>query len=68
MNDSVENGLVLVSYGGRGVAETAGGAHVDCAYRRSVGRPVCGDHVEITETGTGTGVVSTTLKGADGSP
>jgi len=37
--------LVLVSYGGSGVIEFPGGEQMDCRYRRSVGRPYCGDHV-----------------------
>lgn len=38
-------GLMLVSYGGGGVLELDGGERVDCKYRRSVGRPCCGDRV-----------------------
>lgn len=35
----------MVSYGSRGVVELAEGTRADCQYRRSVGRPFCGDHV-----------------------
>jgi ribosome biogenesis GTPase len=36
---------VLVSYGGQGIAELADGTRIDIKYRRSVGRPCCGDRV-----------------------
>jgi ribosome biogenesis GTPase len=39
--------LVLVSYGSRGVIEFADGTQSDCLYRRSVGRPYCGDRVVV---------------------
>ena len=39
--------LVLVSYGSRGVIEFADGTQSDCLYRRSVGRPYCGDRVFV---------------------
>jgi len=39
--------LVLVSYGGQGVVELDGGERLKCKYRRSVGRPWCGDRVEV---------------------
>ena len=39
--------LVLVSYGNRGVIEFADGTQSDCLYRRSVGRPYCGDRVSV---------------------
>lgn len=42
-----EEALVLVSYGNSGVVELQDGAQVECKYRRSVGRPYCGDHVEV---------------------
>ncbi len=35
--------LVLVSYGNRGIIEYRDGTRADCEYRRSVGRPYCGD-------------------------
>ena len=58
MNPDAEPGLVLVSYGSRGIVEAADRAQVDCAYRRSVGRPVCGDRVFFTRQPDGTGAVS----------
>ena len=58
MTATPENGLVLVSYGGRGVVETAGGARLDCAYRRSVGRPVCGDRVTVEGAGSASAAVA----------
>jgi ribosome biogenesis GTPase len=39
--------LVLVSYGNRGVIEFTDGTQSDCLYRRSVGRPYCGDRVVV---------------------
>jgi len=46
--------LVLVSYGNRGIIELPDGAQADCIYRRSVGRPYCGDRVcvELAEDQT----------------
>ena len=41
-------GLILVSYGARGVVELDGGERLECLYRRSVGRPCCGDRVSVT--------------------
>jgi len=42
-----EKALVLVSYGNRGIAELDDGSRIRCEYRRSVGRPYCGDHVLV---------------------
>jgi ribosome biogenesis GTPase len=42
--------LVLVSYGNRGIVELPDGQQIVCKYRRSVGRPFCGDRV-LVETG-----------------
>lgn len=42
-----ERALVLVSYGNTGVVEMPGGERRACTYRRSVGRPYCGDRVEV---------------------
>jgi ribosome biogenesis GTPase len=39
--------VVLVSYGSQGIVELDGGERLGCKYRRSVGRPYCGDRVEI---------------------
>ena len=58
-------GRVLVSYGGRGVAELESGERIDCKYRRSVGRPVCGDRVEIEHGDTESAVVSGILPRAN---
>jgi ribosome biogenesis GTPase len=44
MNDEA---LVLVSYGSRGVIELPDGSRTKCRYRRSVGRPYCGDRVVV---------------------
>ena len=40
-------GLILVSYGGRGIVELESGERLECKYRRSVGRPCCGDRVTV---------------------
>ena len=50
-----------VSYGGRGVVELADGLRADCQYRRSVGRPVCGDKVQVELEDDGSGVVTAIL-------
>jgi ribosome biogenesis GTPase len=39
--------IVRVSYGNRGIAELPGGDQVECTFRRSVGRPLCGDLVQL---------------------
>jgi len=43
----IHNALVLVSYGSHGVIEFPDGTQAACNYRRSVGRPFCGDHVTV---------------------
>lgn len=48
---------MLVSYGNQGVVETADGSILDCHYRRSVGRPFCGDRVMLETDGDRTQVV-----------
>ena len=53
-----ESGLILVSHGNRGVAECPDGRRVDCSYRRSVGRPFCGDRVELLPADDASWVVS----------
>lgn len=51
MRPLTEHGLVLVSHGSHGAVELADGRRLDCLFRRSVGRPLCGDHVEIEQSG-----------------
>lgn len=46
-------GRVLASWGGHGVVRLDDGEVVDCRYRRSVGRPVCGDRVRVAPDGGG---------------
>ena len=53
-----EQGLVLVSYGTQGIVERSDGARVSCSYRRSVGRPYCGDRVGLETAAAGDLVVS----------
>ena len=43
--------LVLVSYGNRGIVELPDGTQNVCNYRRSVGRPYCGDRVVVKPAG-----------------
>lgn len=50
--------VVLVSYGNRGIIEYKNGNRADCEYRRSVGRPYCGDHVEVDTTDGTTNLVT----------
>ena len=54
-------GLILVSYGTGGMAELADGRRVECSYRRSIGRPFCGDRVAIEDADGNTRVVSEIL-------
>ena len=56
-----ETGLMLVSYGTGGVAERSDGSRVDCSYRRSVGRPFCGDRVVLEHADGQSWVVSEIL-------
>ena len=58
MNRAIEKALILVSYGGGGVAETADGEPIECRYRRSVGRPVCGDVVGLQRQREGAAAVT----------
>jgi ribosome biogenesis GTPase len=46
-----ESARILVSYGSRGVVEMPDGRKLECKYRRSVGRPVCGDRVRLKACG-----------------
>ncbi|MEM1412039.1 MAG: ribosome small subunit-dependent GTPase A [Pseudomonadota bacterium] len=48
---------VIVSYGSHGVVQVANEAPVPCLFRRRVGRPFCGDRVEIAPTADGAWVV-----------
>lgn len=40
-------GLMRVAYGNQGIAELADGQRVEVVFRRSVGRPFCGDQVSL---------------------
>ena len=53
--------LVLVAYGNQGIAELADGSRVECAFRRSVGRPLCGDRV-VLERADGESFVVTAIE------
>jgi ribosome biogenesis GTPase len=56
-----QQALVRVSYGSQGVVELQDGRHLRCKYRRSVGRPYCGDQVMIEDAGHHSTVVSAIL-------
>jgi len=47
----IQNALVLVSYGSHGIIELPDGTKSACDYRRSVGRPFCGDRVRVEIVG-----------------
>ncbi len=49
--------LVLVSYGNRGIVELPDGGQSVCSYRRSVGRPFCGDRLLVELTGEDTSLL-----------
>jgi ribosome biogenesis GTPase len=53
--------LVLVSYGSGGVIEFPDGTQTDCKYRRSVGRPYCGDRVVVERADRESAVVTKIL-------
>jgi len=55
---SLLQGLILVSYGNQGIAELPDGKQVDCSFRRSVGRPLCGDRVDLEMVERSTCVVA----------
>lgn len=50
--------LVLVSYGNQGIVELPDGSRMDCKYRRSIGRPFCGDRVIVELAGDGSALLS----------
>lgn len=52
---------MLASYGNQGIAELADGSQVDCLYRRSVGRPYCGDRVRLETVDPSTRAVAEIL-------
>lgn len=54
-------GLVRVSYGSHGVVRLEPGTDLPCQYRRQVGRPYCGDRVEVRMLDNGDGVVERIL-------
>ncbi len=56
-----QEALVLVSYGTEGIMELPDGSQYACKYRRSIGRPFCGDRVIIENAGEPTAVVSNIL-------
>jgi len=57
----VINAIIRVSYGNQGIAETGSGRQVECIFRRSVGRPLCGDRVQLEKADASTLAVSRIL-------
>jgi ribosome biogenesis GTPase len=53
--------LIRVSYGNQGIAECDDGQQLECIYRRSVGRPYCGDLVQLESSDPSTWVVTKIL-------
>jgi len=53
--------IVRVSYGNQGIAELPDDRQVECSYRRSIGRPLCGDRVELATLDKATLAVSRIL-------
>jgi len=43
----LEQALIISSHGNQGIAELLDGHTLPCVYRRTVGRPVCGDEVML---------------------
>jgi ribosome biogenesis GTPase / thiamine phosphate phosphatase len=58
---SSHTAVIRASYGTRGIAELGDGAHCECRYQRSVGRPLCGDVVELQTQEDSSLVVSAIL-------
>jgi ribosome biogenesis GTPase len=56
-----DSALVLVAYGSHGVLELPGGERQECKFRRSVGRPLCGDRVHIGQADQASAVVTEIL-------
>ena len=56
-----QTALVLVSYGGQGIVELDNNEQLSCKYRRSVGRPYCGDRVEFQRVDGHSAVVTRIL-------
>jgi ribosome biogenesis GTPase len=56
-----DTALVLVSYGGHGLLELPGGERRECKFRRSVGRPLCGDRVRVGQADETSDVVTEIL-------
>lgn len=54
-------GLVLVSHGSHGIVEQPGGKRMSCLFRRSVGKPLCGDWVEVEQADGQSAVVTSIL-------
>jgi len=50
--------LILASFGSRGVVELPDGAQRNCTFRRSVGRPLCGDRVQVDKADSASLVVT----------
>jgi len=60
-NRTQSNALVLVSYGAQGVVMMPDGERKRCKFRRSVGRPFCGDRVLVARADDASLVVESIL-------
>jgi ribosome biogenesis GTPase len=60
-NNTQSEALVLVSYGAQGVVMMPGGQRKRCKFRRSVGRPFCGDRVMVARADDASLVVESIL-------
>lgn len=54
-------GVMLVSHGNQGIVELPDGDQLECKFRRSVGRPCCGDRVEVERADHDSTVVAAIL-------
>jgi ribosome biogenesis GTPase len=57
----LNTGVMLVSHGNRGIVELPDGDQLECKFRRSVGRPCCGDRVEVERADSNSAVVAAIL-------
>jgi len=61
----IQKARVLVSYGSHGIIELPDGTRARCDYRRSVGRPFCGDRVLAETSGEQPPIVTEILPRAN---
>ncbi|WP_354695511.1 ribosome small subunit-dependent GTPase A [Elongatibacter sediminis] len=61
MDPTRPEGVMRVAYGGQGVVQREDGERLPCRFRRSVGRPCCGDRVRLERAGADDWVVAEIL-------